>query len=421
MEPLRTDSTRAGSMSDCYIARTPADIPAGARVIPVSQPIPNRLLDILRLVRPDLTICSEMIAADDGTLLLATGPSWSADLANAQPEGGGRKGIIMPEVEGSYHEYLAIPLDLISRNERGDLSADKARLTEFVRGYGSFFGSDQEGEFVHETSRYQPLFRTSLPDAPQRAQTIAAKLSDEASRLDYMAALTAAPEEMWAHWLKGLYSGLQYTDYIDIQPGQTVLNCGVHGGNEIPHFIAPMGGDGRIVNIDPLGHDFLLPYCREALRHFRGEAIEVRAALHDSSGQISLPVEPGGMAAGNRIGEELPGLESRTFRAATIDEIVNEFGLTRIDLLKTDVEGAEPRALSGGMASIKRLRPALAISIYHSPEQIIELPELLMGELCDYTYFVRSYHWISNEVIMYCIPRERTWRPRAKPIGVRLV
>ena len=51
------------------------------------------------------------------------------------------------------------------------------------------------------------------------------------------------------------------------------------------------------------------------------------------------------MAAGNRIGKMLPGTTLRSFRAARVDEIVDELSLDKVDLIKMDIEGAEIRAL----------------------------------------------------------------------------
>ena len=191
---------------------------------------------------------------------------------------------------------------------------------------------------------------------------------------------------------------MQYLDYVSIEPASTILNCGVHGGFEIPHFLAALGTNGQLVNIDPLGHDYLIEGVRGFVAAFPGQVDEVRVALHDASGMIALPVETGGMAAGNRIGEMLPGTTLRSFRAARVDEIVDELSLDKVDLIKMDIEGAEVRALLGGLETIARFRPNLAISIYHTPEQFVEIPLLLRQHLRNYEFFVRSYHFIANSL-----------------------
>jgi hypothetical protein len=47
----------------------------------------------------------------------------------------------------------------------------------------------------------------------------------------------------------------------------------------------------------------------------------------------------------------------------TLDRVVQQAGLTRLDVLKCDVEGAELAALRGGAETIRRFRPHLIIEI----------------------------------------------------------
>src|SRR5712692_5769265 len=178
-------------------------------------------------------------------------------------------------------------------------------------------------------------------------------------------------------------------DYATVTEGDVVLNCGVHGGAEIPYFLAGLAGRGILLNIDPLGHAYLPNFVRAAIADSSAHCHEVCAALHDSEGTMAMLVEPGGMAQNTPVAP--PGYELRTFRTATIDSIVQEFALDRLDLIKMDIEGAEPRALAGGMAAIQRLRPQLAISIYHSADQFLEIPLMLARELRDYRFFLRNY------------------------------
>ena len=64
-----------------------------------------------------------------------------------------------------------------------------------------------------------------------------------------------------------------------------------------------------------------------------------------------------------------------------------------------DIEGAEKRALTGGMGVLKRDRPLLAIAIYHSLEDIVEIPQLLMQQLTDYHFIVRSHSNTYSEAV----------------------
>ncbi len=74
--------------------------------------------------------------------------------------------------------------------------------------------------------------------------------------------------------------------------------------------------------------------------------------------------------------------------------------------IKMDIEGAELPALKGGIQTIKRERPILAISVYHSLEDFWKIPQYLMSELKEYRYYVRHHSLIFSETVLYGIPKE---------------
>lgn len=77
------------------------------------------------------------------------------------------------------------------------------------------------------------------------------------------------------------------------------------------------------------------------------------------------------------------------------------------NFIKMDIEGAEYPALRGAMDVIRRDRPILAISIYHSVEDYYRIPDYLMGMLESYRYYIRHHALILSETVLYAIPKER--------------
>jgi methyltransferase FkbM-like protein len=61
----------------------------------------------------------------------------------------------------------------------------------------------------------------------------------------------------------------------------------------------------------------------------------------------------------------------------TIDELVAELNLTRVDFIKMDIEGAEKNALRGARQTLGRFRPRLAISAEHLPDDDTAIPALV--------------------------------------------
>jgi FkbM family methyltransferase len=76
----------------------------------------------------------------------------------------------------------------------------------------------------------------------------------------------------------------------------------------------------------------------------------------------------------------------------------------RADFIKLDVEGGELAALMGARRLIVRERPLLAFSLYHRPEDLWVLPELLQ-DLCEgYDLYVRQHQYNSFDLVCYAIP-----------------
>lgn len=89
----------------------------------------------------------------------------------------------------------------------------------------------------------------------------------------------------------------------------------------------------------------------------------------------------------------------------TIDKYCKENNI-KYDFLKMDIEGAELSALKGGIETIKKYRPQLAISIYHSTNDFIDIPQYLNNILENYTFRLGHYSYGISETVLYAIPNE---------------
>ena len=60
----------------------------------------------------------------------------------------------------------------------------------------------------------------------------------------------------------------------------------------------------------------------------------------------------------------------------TIDQLVTDLHLDRVDFIKMDIEGAEPNALRGANRTVGQFHPRLAISLEHRPSDPGAIPAL---------------------------------------------
>ncbi len=78
-----------------------------------------------------------------------------------------------------------------------------------------------------------------------------------------------------------------------------------------------------------------------------------------------------------------------------------------VDFIKLDIEGAELQALQGAQHLIQRSRPVLAMSLYHCPQDLWELP-LSLAALCnDYRLYIRQHFSNSFDSVLYAVPLHR--------------
>jgi FkbM family methyltransferase len=76
-----------------------------------------------------------------------------------------------------------------------------------------------------------------------------------------------------------------------------------------------------------------------------------------------------------------------------------------VNLIKMDIEGAEPDALRGARQTIKKYRPGLAICLYHCPDHVWSIP-LWVHELdLDYRFYFRAHWGNTLDTVLYAIPR----------------
>ena len=74
-------------------------------------------------------------------------------------------------------------------------------------------------------------------------------------------------------------------------------------------------------------------------------------------------------------------------------------------LIKMDIEGSEYDALIGGKKIIRNIRPGLAISVYHKPSDLWELPLLISSWNLEYDFYLRSHQYNGFDVVLYAIPK----------------
>lgn len=78
-------------------------------------------------------------------------------------------------------------------------------------------------------------------------------------------------------------------------------------------------------------------------------------------------------------------------------------GKSKVDFMKFDVEGGESKAIKGAENIIKNNSPILAISLYHRPSDLWELPLLISKLSKSYKLFIRQHWFNSFDSVLYAV------------------
>ena len=172
---------------------------------------------------------------------------------------------------------------------------------------------------------------------------------------------------------------------VSVHDSDVVIDVGAHLG--MFTRIALRHGARLVVAVEP---DPVNTVCFARTFAAEIEAGRVRlvtAAAWHSPG--SLTFEVGSSTQTGHVADAQAG-RGVTVRAVTLDGIVEELNVHRVDFIKMDIEGAERHALAGARRILSTDKPRLAICIYHAPDDPQVVPSVVLGTNPSYESFTRQ-------------------------------
>ncbi|MDR0378335.1 MAG: FkbM family methyltransferase [Candidatus Accumulibacter sp.] len=177
-----------------------------------------------------------------------------------------------------------------------------------------------------------------------------------------------------------------------VGPGEVFVHAGCYNGDTQKSYINWFGDTyARMVTFEPSAKQFAL--CREKLAGVRDMEI-VQAGLSDRSDTVKFTLDNFGLSY---IGEN----GDVEIQVVSLDEFMSG---QRVTFIALDIEGEELAALRGAERIIRTQKPKLAISTYHKPEDMWELPFLIKEYNPDYQLYLRHYHLLDMaETVLYAL------------------
>jgi FkbM family methyltransferase len=292
-----------------------------------------------------------------------------------------------------------IPVLIAVHNSFASISEIEDSLRS--QGFDATYTPPQIASFLAQLGKeIENYWLTSSPDCPlSRSQhsELASMLSDQQSldllhnQLDYrrtgQSKFLGTPMPLEQQYFPADVPGF-FSELADMS---AFVDLGAYQGDTLEALEQSKLRPKVYVGLEPEIENFKLLESKAA--SFFGQKLIFPFAAHSSietlklssAGPSSSILEKGGVQV----------------QAAPLDVLA--WGL-RVSYIKMDIEGSESEALLGAKELIARDKPVLAISVYHKPDDLIKLPQIINSFGVYGSFFLRSYGDQTFDTVLYCLP-----------------
>jgi FkbM family methyltransferase len=160
----------------------------------------------------------------------------------------------------------------------------------------------------------------------------------------------------------------------EVHQGDVVLDCGAHVGLFTKEALS--AGAKVVVAIEPAPENVVCLKRNFAEEIRAGRVIVYPKGLWDKEGSLPFRTKPGSSATDRFVPESEGAAGVPRLPVTTLDNLVAELALERVDFIKMNIEGAEQRAVAGAPKTLFRFHPRLAIAAEHHPDDPEKIPQL---------------------------------------------
>jgi len=185
---------------------------------------------------------------------------------------------------------------------------------------------------------------------------------------------------------------------ISVEEGDVVIDGGGCWGDTALYFAAKVGEKGKVYSFEFIPSNIELFKKNVGLNPIYEERVVLVGNPLWEKSNIKMYYQdrgPGSHVSFDKL------LGEDTVHTKNIDDLVAEQNIKKVDFIKMDIEGAEPYALKGAIDTIKRFKPVLAIAIYHSLDDFINIPEWIDSLDLGYKFYLGHYTIHSEETILF--------------------
>jgi FkbM family methyltransferase len=191
---------------------------------------------------------------------------------------------------------------------------------------------------------------------------------------------------------------------VGAEKDDVVLDIGGCWGDTALYFAEKIGSKGRVFSFEFIPNNVRIFEINTQLnKELQARIKLIQNPVSNASGKQIFYKDngPGSFISDNPI----EGMEYKIVSSISIDDYVHENSLAKVDFIKMDIEGSEPFALEGAVRTIRKFRPKLAIAIYHSMSDFVNIQEWIKNLELEYDFYLGHYTIHDEETILFAKPR----------------
>lgn len=185
--------------------------------------------------------------------------------------------------------------------------------------------------------------------------------------------------------------------FANLYPKGLYIDAGAYDGSESKWLKSIMPEGSRVVSFefDQENYSRYLANNSEEDIEYVQAGLWSHEAIASTSGQ--------GIGARVSIAESSSSSDSCQARLFSLDDYLSKYhSSANVAFIKMDIEGAEVEAIRGARRVIERDKPHLAISVYHKPSDLWEIPLLIYSINKTYQFYIAQHASLLSETVLYC-------------------
>ena len=190
---------------------------------------------------------------------------------------------------------------------------------------------------------------------------------------------------------------------IGVRRDDVVIDAGGCWGDTALYFAYEVGETGQVYSVEFINSNLKIMEKNLQLNNALRKRIKIVERPLWSKPDVALYFKDRGPSSRGALEVANGDEESVRHTTTTIDAMVEQNQLSKVDFIKMDVESAEPEALRGAEKTIRQFRPKLAISVYHSVSDFVDVFEFVSSLNLGYKFYLGHYtmHW--HETVLFAV------------------